>query len=275
MIALLLVPKTSRKLGYLCFNYLKWVDDFVDNPMNNKNDKLEFVENQLMLISDLSAGKEVELKSNEENFLYHFIKYSDSINNHELIKELRTSVESIEMDALRLNNNGIFSANELNQYLDKVVRPVFNLTYYLLYPSVNILTENEYVGKFIWKVLILRDFFEDIDSGYINISGEDIEKYNLDVNNIKNDINRIEWMKDKYPESVAILAEDVEIFRSMPLKIRLFWSPIYPFMIYELLRIKIYDYKFGEKHKKNFERELKVYSKWLPLSIKTMLKIFF
>ena len=274
-IARLLIPKTRSKYLYLCFNYLKWVDDFVDSPDNDKYKKMEFVESQLKLITDLSNSKEVELKSNEEHFLYHYIKYANSINNNDLIYEVKNSIESIRMDAVRLQKSGIFSSDELHQYLDKVVRPVFNLTYYFLLPSAKILENDKYIGRFVWRVLILRDFFEDVDSGYINISGEDIEKYNLDINNLKKDINRINWMKDKYPECMTILNEDVSIFKSMPLKIKLFWSPIYPLMIYELIRIKIYDYNFGEKLKKGFLRELKVYSQSFWLSIKAITKVFF
>ncbi len=178
------------------------------------------------------------------------------------------------MDAQRLYNNGIFTGNELNEYLDKVVVPVFNLTYYFLLPKVKIRKSDKYIGRFIWRVLILRDFFEDVDSGYINISKEEIEKYNLNLRHIKKDNNRMDWMKDKYPECLTILNEDILVFNSMPLKIKLFWSPIYPFMIYDIIRIKMYDYNFGVKHKKEFKKEVKIYLQSISLSIKFFFKIF-
>jgi phytoene/squalene synthetase len=275
IVAQLLIPQRRRKYGYLCFSYLKWVDDFIDNPGRSKDEKLEFIENQLKLITALSNGEERKIETDEEFFLYYIIQYAQEINNSNLILEVKNSVESIAMDAGRLNYNGIFYDIELNKYLDKVVRPVFNLTYYFLHPFVKIPQNNEYIGKFVWKVLILRDFFEDVDSGYINISKEDIEKYNLGVYNLKKNVNRLRWMRDKYPECMAILEEDIEIFKSMPLKIKLFWYPIYPYMIYELIKIKIYGYNFGEIRKINFIRELQVFSLTFLLSLKTIIKVFF
>jgi hypothetical protein len=271
----LLIPKARRKYLYLCFNYLKWVDDFVDNPSNAKHEKLEFTENQLKLLTDLSNREKVELKSNGEYFLYYFVEYANSVNNYDLIAEVRNSMESIKMDAERLNNNGIFSISELHQYFDKVVQPVFNLTYIFLLPTVKVHKDDKYIGRFVWKVLILRDFFEDYDSGYINISKEEIEKYKLDVSSLKKDINRIQWIKDKYPEYIKTLNEDILIFKSLPLKVKLFWSPIYPYMILEFLRIQMYDYNFGVKHKKNFKNELKVYSQSFSFNLKFLFKIFF
>ncbi|HSP89078.1 MAG TPA: squalene/phytoene synthase family protein [Ignavibacteriaceae bacterium] len=274
IIAHLLIPREGRKYVYMCFNYLKWVDDFVDNPGIDKSDKLNFIENQLHLLSNLSKGDKVDLKSNEEYFLYYLIQYANSIINYDLIKEIRNSVESIQMDVNRLFKDGIFSFSQLNQYIDKLNRPVFNLTCIFLLPSVKIPENNKYVGKFVWKVLILRDFFEDLDSGYINISREEIEKYNLNIFDLKNDGNRFNWMKDKFSEYLNVLNEDIMIFKSIPLKVKLFWIPIYPQMIYELLKIKNYDYRFGIKHKRYFIKELKVYFQTFLLSIKFLARVF-
>ena len=275
IIARSLIPKRRRKYSYLCFNYLKWVDDYVDNPVISKDEKIKFIENQLKLITALSNDEETKIETDEEYFLYYIIQYAQEINNSNLILEVKNSVESIGLDTVRLNHDGIFSDSELNQYMDKMLHPVFNLTYYFLYPSVKISQNNKYIGKFVWKVLILRDFFEDIDSGFINISREDIEKYNLDLSNLKKDVNRIRWMRDTYPEYMKILDNDISIFKSMPLKIKLFWGPIYPYMIYELIKIKIYGYNFGEKNRKNIIRELQAFFIALLLSLKTIIKVFF
>lgn len=274
-IAHLLIPKTRREYLYFCFNYLKWIDDFVDDPINNKDKKIDFVEDQLKLISALSNGERIKLKSNEEYFLFYCIEYANLIKNYDLISELKNSLESIRMDTERLYNNGVFSREELEEYLYKVVHPVFNLTYYFLLPSAKIQKSGKYIGRFVWKVLILRDFFEDLDSGYINISREEIEEYNLNVNNLMTDKNRIKWMKYKYPEYMTILDDDILIFKSMPLKIKLFWCPLYPFMIYELTRIKTYDYNFGVHYKKDLKKELKVFFVSFHLSLNFFLRTFF
>jgi hypothetical protein len=263
----------NRKYAYLCFSYLKWVDDFVDNPNIDKNKKLKFVENQLRLLSSICKGEEADLNSNEEVFLYYCINYAISIDKHNVIKEGKESIESIAMDANRLFNNGIFSASELNDYGIKTVRPVFNLSYYALIPSIELPQNNKYAGRFIWFVLNLRDFFEDIDSGYINISREELKKYEIDRHNLQTK-NLTVWMKDKYEEYMSVLNEDITILSYMPIKVKLFWGPIYPYMIYELIRIKVYNYEIRRKLKKNLVKEFKVFTQTFSLSVKFFLRIF-
>ncbi|MGE5859029.1 MAG: hypothetical protein ACM34J_00650 [Ignavibacteria bacterium] len=264
---------TNKKYVYLWFSYLKWVDDFVDNPSNDKNIKLEFIESQLRLFDDLSDGKNIALKTNEESFLYYCIQSALQIGNHGLINEGRESLESIALDAKRLFKNGIFSSDELYHYRDKVVRPIFNMSCKLLMPTAQIRKNEKYIGKFLWSVLIIRDFLEDFNSGYINISKEDIEKYNINTCNPNDEIGRVLWMKDKYPEYIKILYEEASIFKLMPLKIKLLWYPIYPFMIRELMRINIYDYNFGIKLKKNILKEVKIYLYSFSLSCKFLMKV--
>jgi phytoene/squalene synthetase len=274
LISHLMISKNKRKYVYFCFSYLRWVDDFIDELTNDKYDKVEFIENQLSLIAALSQNKIVEFKSKEEYFLYYCIRYAQTTGDYNLIYEGKRNIEALRMDAIRLCNNGIFSKDEQNQYTNKLVGPIFNLSCYLFFPSLKIKKSENYLGKFLQYVLAARDFFEDLDSGYVNICREDIEKYRLDINNLKKDKKRINWMRDKYPEYLEALEEDISIFRSMPLKIKLFWSPIYPYMIYELMRIKIYDYNFGEKLKKKLSKEIRVYLQSISLSLKFYLRIF-
>lgn len=264
----------------MCFSYLRWVDDYVDNPFNKG--KLEFVENQLNLISMLRQMKPDEfeyikkkIKYKEEFFLYYSIIYAKSINNYDLIDEGKRNIEAIRMDAVRLSNRGIFSRYELTKYINDLVGPIFNLSYYLFFPSVKIQKNNKYPGNFLQYVLMLRDFFEDMESGYINIPGEDIEKYNIDINNLRGDKRCITWMTDNYDEYIKILEKDILALKSLPLKLKLFWSPIYPYLISELIRIKIYNYNFGIRHKKLFFKEIRLYTESVWLTLKFYFMVFF
>ena len=271
----LLIPREKRKLVYLCFGYLRYVDDYVDNGEIDKYKRLAFVENQLNLITALSLNEKAELKTKEEFYLYYCIGYARSLSNDNLISEGRRNIEGMKMDAVRIFNNGIFSNDEWNKYIDKLVGPIINLSYYLFDPSIRIVPSNKYFGSFLQYVLMARDFFEDYDAGYVNISKEDIEEYNIDLKNLKNDLNRIRWMKNKYPEYLKVLEDDASVLKSLPLKLKFFWSPIYPFIIYDLVRIKIYDYNFGLKIKKSISKEIIICKETLLLSLKFCSKVFF
>lgn len=257
----------------MCFQYLKWADDYVDDPQNDKQSKLSFIDKQVNLVAELKDGEDSYLQQ-EEYLLYHLINYALAENKPQIINEIKESLESIKMDAVRIQDDGMFNQDEFSLYLRKVVQPVFNLTYYFLKPSAKLSDKDNYIGKFVWQVLIIRDFFEDIDSGYINIPQEEITKYKLYPDNLKKDENRFLWFKEKYPEYIKTLEDDIRIFRKMPLKIKLFWAPIYPYMIYELLKVKEYNYYFGDKHSKSIIKELKILGKTALSVTGFYLKIF-
>ena len=279
LISHLLFSREKRKYVYLCFSYLRWIDDFVDNPFNNG--KVEFIENQLNLINNLTKSDSEEfrpikerLEHPEEIFLSYCVDYAKSICNYNLIYEGRRNIEAMKMDALRLGCRGLFSNEELDRYIEKLVSPIFNLSCYLFFPSIKIRNNDKYLGKFLQYVLMLRDFDEDLNSGYINLTREEIDKYHLDINNLENDKNRFNWARDKYYESIKILNEEINIFRSLPLKLKLFWSPIYPYMIFELNKIKFYDFDFGTKKRKIFFKELKIFFASVSLTLKVYKSIF-
>ena len=279
LISHLIIPKEKRKYVFLSFSYLRWVDDFVDCPFNTG--KLEFVENQLNLLSVLTESRlgkyeqlKVRIKSKEEFFLYYCVRYAKLINNYNPVYEGKRNLEAIKMDAVRLQKQGIFTTKELNLYIDNLVGSIFNLSFYLFYPSGKIGKDDKFLGTFLQYVLILRDFFEDLDSGYINISREEIDKYNIEINNISQDKKLITWMIDKYEEFIKVLEDDILILKSLPIKLKLFWSPIYPYLISELIRIEIYDYNFGIKNKKVFFKEIRLYKKLFWVVSKFYFKVF-
>jgi hypothetical protein len=253
----------------------------VDNPLNNKLDKIQFVENQLKLIEYLSNAENTgynysinQFKYDEEFLLYYFTEYTRQVNNHNLILELRRSVESILLDANRLLNDGIFSNQELDQYLDRTSKPLFNIVYYFLFSSETKIDESRSIGKFIEYVAMLRDFFEDLEIGYINVGKEDIIKYNLDVSSLKQDKKLLIWMRDKYPEMVDLMYEEISVLKSMPVKLKLFWTGPYLVVLKLLIRIKVYDFRFGMEFEKKLIKELMIFFQSFLLSMKLLLKIF-
>jgi hypothetical protein len=259
---------------------LRWVDDYVDNPGRDKHIKIEFVENQLRLIEVLMNEENIDLKDtlsrfkfSQEFFIYYLIKYAQKTNNNNLIVAVKHVVESIWLDAKRLFDSGIFSHNELNHYLALVSKPLSNIIHHFMFPKIKTFSEDKTVGVFLGYVTSIRDFFEDIEMGYINISREEILKYNLNIDDFKHDKKRFDWMADKYPELLELLREEISILKSMPLKARLFWLSPYSLVLTMLIRIKVYDYKFGEKLKKEISRELSVYLQSFSSSLQMYLKV--
>jgi hypothetical protein len=273
-------PIKSRKYFYLCYTYLRWVDNYVDNPTNSKQSKKEFIEKQLELIECLSNCQTDyrflmnRLTYMEEIFIYYFIEYAGRINNCRLISEVKREIESILMDAERLLRDGIYSNKEFDEYIELASKPLFNIVYYFLFPNAETLSRQKSIGNFIGYIATYRDFFDDIKAGYINIGREDLLKYNLDVTNLQYDKNLTRWMGDKLPRLFSLMYEEISILKTMQLKLKLFWIGPYLVVLDLLIRIKVYDCRFGIKLKKDPIKELRIFIQSFVFNIKLLSRVF-
>jgi hypothetical protein len=245
----------------------------VDNRTIGVFEKKKFIENQKKLLSNLSSRKPVKIHSEEEIFLYYFIEYALSKNIYSLIKDLHDMIDALRMDVYRLDREGIFSEGELLLYISTLNNSMFNLVHSFLIPDDNSHHNYEDLGQFLWYAGTFRDFFKDLESGYINISQEDFNNYNVDITNLYNDENLRFWIKDKVPVVLNLLNNDILILRSMPLKIRFFWSIAYPFYLHKILRIKTYGYTYNYLSKIDFIKEVKTYLETLLSGTKALFKI--
>jgi hypothetical protein len=124
-----LIVKPERDYLNLCFAYLRWTDDIVDNPNIPVTKKKMFIEHQKDLIT-LSYKKEgFEPSVIEEACLFHFANYAISAGNLILIDEVGNMVEAMNMDVKRLEGSGIFPNAELDQYINLMSKSVFNILY--------------------------------------------------------------------------------------------------------------------------------------------------
>jgi hypothetical protein len=273
MLIKVLIPQKTGKFVFLGYSYLKWADDFADNPEINKDAKKEFIENQLNLLEGLIHKSSVQLKNNEEFFLYHFCKFAEK-ENPKIILYLKNILESIKLDVERLWEDGIFSGNDLKRYIELQTQASFNLVYYVLLPDSN-LEENNYLGKFLWQVRMMKDFQEDMLAGYLNISSEEINFYRLNPKEIMISPNMKEWVMHNYAECMDILKNEMPIIKSLSFKPKIVFASVYQALFAELNRVKEYNFSLNEMDKKKILKELKIYSSSLIMALKFYFKIFF
>jgi len=269
----ILIPRRRVRYLYLCYAYLRWVDNFIDDKTKNFNEKKDFIENQFKLFSNLADKKEVKIKSNEESYLYHFISFAVKKDKPILIKEFGSMIEAMKMDVNRLETDGIFSETELACYITLLNKSMFGLVHNFMCDDDDFDYEN--LGELLWYAGTLRDFFKDLEDGYVNISREDLENYKININNHKVDENLKIWLREKIPSVLKLLEIEILILKKMPLKIRMFWAFAYPFYLQKILRIKMYNYSYDYTSHKSLNKELKTYLTVLLLGSKTVLRILF
>jgi phytoene/squalene synthetase len=270
-----LIDKPKRDYLNLCFTYLRWTDDIVDNPELPVEQKKKFIEHQKDLIS-LSISKESFKPSGiEEACLFYFAEYAISVNNIILLDEVKNMVEAMCMDVKRLEGSGIFSNEELEHYINLMSKSIFTILYnFIAFPGFEYRKEFYLGSKFNTIALMIRDLVEDINAGFINIPEEDINRYKLDVRNLQKDKNFPLCLAERIKYIFGILYEEADLLKYLPFKFRIF---TYYSLIYRMvwvIRAKVYGYNLKYITEQTIFKELKTYFLSFLLSINIFFKGF-
>jgi hypothetical protein len=269
-----LANKSIRDYVYLCYVYLRWVDDFVDNPETAINKKKEFIEYQKTLIESLYNPINAETTKIEEASLIYFAEYALLSDNKVLLDEVKNMVEALSMDVYRLESSGVFSNSKLNLYIELMSKSLFNILCVFVFPKSEYREEYFLGMKFTTIALMIRDLEEDIDAGFINIGIEDIKRYNLDLGNLKNDRNLSLWLSDRIKYLFGILYEEAAQIKCLPVKFRIY---TYYSLIYRLpwiVRAKVYNYSLKYISGHTLLKEIKTYLITFLLTLKIFIMGF-
>jgi hypothetical protein len=257
-----LISRNRRKSAHHCYHYLRWVDDFIDDKNKSIELKLQFYEAQLNLVKSLSMNLKVSLNHPEEYFLYHFINYASEQGKSSLIDSLLIMLDTIYQDIWRLQNNGIFSEIDLQKYHAAQSKSLFIILNHFLLPDES----QKYDDKFeclksITALTFIKDLKADLDLGYINISTEDILRYQFDLNNLLNDDTLRKWYIDKFSAFRLNLAEEIKIVKRLPLRLKIFWFWMFPYCYHKMNRIEAYNFNPKRFEDRKFFIELQLYVK--------------
>ncbi len=267
--------RKQRGFVYLVHMYLRWVDDFIDNPLNSISVKRNFISRQREIMLNVLRFENVSLNSYEENYLLYFLQYLIETDRLDFVTYLNNTFKSFEMDIDRLDNDGMFSESELSEYLTLLNESIFKISFLFIPMRRNFKELNGFIGTFFWHVLAVRDFKEDIDAGFINISRENVKRYNLNTENLLEDNKRFLWLRETYPQLMRMLDEELIILSSMPFFVKSVWILSYFNLIGEIIRVKLYNFKFGVRFRKVFKKECQIIVYTILMSIKIFGKVFF
>jgi phytoene/squalene synthetase len=273
LMACILIPRNRRRYLFLCYAYLRWVDNFVDDKTKSGAEKKRFVENQKTLISDLSNRRAAKPNSEGEVLLYYFIEYALNEKDSNLIEYLNMMIDALCMDVERFDKDGIFSEEELSIYISLLNNSMFNIVHSFLVPKNNSQNSYDGLGLFLWYAGTFRDYYKDLESGLINISREDLTNYKINNFSLYDDENFRLWIKDKVTYVLNLLNDEIFLLKLLPLKIRFFWAFAYPFYLHKIIRIKTYSYNYNYLYRKDFAKEIKTYLETIVTGTKTVLKI--
>ena len=274
-ISKLMVSRKTRPYAYFCYYYFRWVDDYIDSKFNSLDEKKAFFKNQTTLAQLIINGENVKLNFTEEYFLLYFMNFALSQDTRLLVDSFTLLLGTIGDDIKRFQNGGLFSENEKQRYMNDNIKSFFIITNFFLQPKSAFKYQNKFnCLRTLVHTFLINDLAEDYSLGYINISNEEIRKYQLDAADLLNDSSLVIWYKDSFAKINKWLNEDTLTLRKFPLKLKFFWFWLFPYCVHKMNRIIIYNYDSRKDLTRSAVKEIKIYSLTILSTFKFIYKIF-
>lgn len=181
--------------AYRAYAYFRWVDDMVDQNLSNPTERQDFLNSQLALVECCYRQDWRCNLSAEEQILSDLIA-----NDHEpysgLQAYIRNMMAVMSFDAERRGQ--LISQRELAQYSNQLATAVTEaLHYFIGHDDDTPHTPARYLAVRAAHIThLLRDTFEDVAAGYVNIPREFLDAHQLDPANFTSEHYRT-WAKHR------------------------------------------------------------------------------
>jgi len=191
----LLADRDRREDAYRAYAYFRWVDDRIDAETSSKAVYRDFVSRQKTLLESVSRGEAFNDATPEENLLADLVK-RDRENNSGLRSYLQHMMTVMEFDAGRRGR--LISQHELNQYTHHLSSAVTEaLHHFIGHGCYAPLDESRYQAVAAAHIThMLRDTYDDIQAGYINIPREVLDTNHISPADVQSDAYR-DWVRSR------------------------------------------------------------------------------
>jgi hypothetical protein len=185
---------------------MRYIDDVVDGDINlppGYKNCVEFLEEKIKFIKDLGNPKDYI-----DNLIIDCFQLARELDM-DILYETTCILSSMLFDSKRRSQNKIFSQEELLNNFDLDIRGT-------VCGFMKVLKENPKKYTFIRPLgfasrtyYTLRDYDDDVISGFINIPLEDLTRFKISLSNIKNKKTPSieEWFRFQAQVGLALLDE--------------------------------------------------------------------
>lgn len=166
------------------YTYLRYLDDKIDNPSTSISEAKFLVATVRNKINHFMTHNDFIIEANIDLLLKDFLFYAQS-HKPTLIVNFLNILDSFEFDIARIGK--LISKDELDNYSFQMGGSFINfISHFLEIPEQKIIPISN-IASLSCQAYMLKDYFEDIERGYINIPKEDISSFNLDISNVLSD----------------------------------------------------------------------------------------
>jgi phytoene/squalene synthetase len=190
-----LVDRRRVDDAYRAYGYFRWVDDTIDAGSMTCLERSAFVERQKSLLEKCYRGEIPSDVGIEEQMLIDLIQ-RDHEKNSGLYSYLHNMMMVMDFDARR--RGGLISQVELNEYTRWLATAVTdNLHHFIGHGEFAPHDETRYLAVSAAHIThMLRDTYDDVQSGYYNIPREILEANHIRPQDLHSDAYRA-WVKSR------------------------------------------------------------------------------
>jgi phytoene/squalene synthetase len=191
----LLVDKNLRSDCFKAYAYFRWFDDMIDDTTDSTDEIMMLISRQKTIIYGAYDQKTQSAESIEEEILIDLIN-NDNKQESFLKSYILNFFSIIEFDAARKGE--YINEQKLKWYSETVGKAVTDCIFYFIgnhidYPE----RENRYLAAEAAHIThMLRDYREDIKTGYFNIPNEYLIEKKITIDDINCDEFR-HWVKNR------------------------------------------------------------------------------
>jgi len=181
----LLANRDRVQDAFRSYAYFRWLDDLLDCDASPKQEKVELLQRQQTLLEACYEGQQPGFVSPEEQMLVDMIR-NDGLKNSGLQIYLRNMMAVMAFDLDRCGR--IITEAELTKYTHLLSTAVTELLFYFIgHEDSPARIENRYLAVNGAHVIhMLRDMYEDIFAGYINVPGVYISEQHIVLDDLHN-----------------------------------------------------------------------------------------
>ena len=240
-----------RPYFFLWYAYFRWVDDFADSAAVPLEEKQLLLQRQRKLIQELYGDIHSSYNLNEvgEQFLSLLISF-DRSRGSKLKMPILSLISCINYDVRRAG--GPPSQETLDRYFESEATSCLKTFLYFCCPNTNLnnftTSQGSIAGK--WSH-VLRDFVSDVQEGIINISEQEMAKFNVDLQDIGSS-NFRKWVEHKVSDAESKFALGKgNLHQHRCLRYKIAVAVLCAKYEYYLYRIKKDHFKLREKYVKS------------------------
>jgi hypothetical protein len=214
-----------------CYFWFRYIDDIIDEDLVYEGDIYEFKYRKKELLQNLNSPDALRAMRLESiDWLIIHVYYAGLRFGYDNQQSMLTLYRALEHDVDRTKERKMYySAAETKEYFDNLDIPSVMMTFQFINEKAITLEDLQALIDMTRARYNVRDFFQDLSVGIVNIPIEDLELYNIDISflqatdDFKSAINYLpfkQWFRDQIEYIERNLESGTNLVREKPIRVR-------------------------------------------------------